>query len=249
MSLRTLAGITTGSQVQLSAAIRASWADRTLKAAQRVSSVIPRKRLLWLSAVFLGWCVLFVRLFDFSCEVVLRVVFGSRPLSFRVIQAHPGDDDLRDTIRLHPAAFTALELKPGGQVLLDWAGDQISVRAIEDHSPFGGNFSNYVQGVVGVRYDPGPPHDFPAHLVARVPAPVRRHLGIPPNTIVMVQRRVRPALIGQLNQLTIPLVGLALAAAAVPSVRGWPLALGTTVVVFLGLAPLRITRPPKGPWP
>lgn len=249
MSLRTLAGITIGSQVQLSAVPRGSWQDRRLKAVQRVSAAVPKKAVPRLMTESLGWGLLSVRLIDFCGEAVLRFMFGSRPLSFRIIQAHPGDDDLRDTIRLHPAAFTALDIRPGGQVLVDWAGERVSVRALEDHNPFGESFSDYVRGVIGVRYDPGPPQDFPPNLIARVPAPIRRHLGVPPNTIIVVRRRVRPALIGQLNQLTMPLAGLVLAAAAVPSVRGWPLVLGTLVAVFLGLAPLRRARPPKGPWP
>jgi hypothetical protein len=166
-------------------------------------------------AFSLSWPLFGLRLVDYGCEVILRLIFGTQPMSFRIIQAHPGDDDLRDTLRLHPAAFTALGLAPGGQVLIDWAGQRTSVRALEDHNPFGGSLSSYVRGVVGVRYDAELPQDFPSHLVARVPAPVRRHLGVPPNTVVVMRRRIRPSLVGQLNQLTMPLAGLVLAAAAV----------------------------------
>jgi hypothetical protein len=100
-----------------------------------------------------------------------------------------------------------------------------------------------------VRYDAGPPTDFPPHLIARVPAPMRRLLEIPPGTVVVVRRRLRPALVSYLNQLTLPVAGLVLAAAAVPAVRGWPLLLGLLAAVVLGLAPLRTTNPPRGRWP
>jgi hypothetical protein len=249
MSLRTLAGITTGERVQVSAVPRPYSRRHRVRAVQRVFTSSPSSRPARVLATGLGWLVMGARLLDFALELGLRAVFGSRWLSFRIIQSHPGDDDLRDTIRLHPAAFTALEVAPGGQVLVEWAGERICVRALEDHNPFGGSLSSYVKQVVGVRYDPGPPQDFPPHLIARVPAPVRRQLGIPPNTTIVVRRRIRPALVAQLNQLTVPLAGLVLAAVAFPPVRGWPLLLGIFAAAFLGLAPLRMARPPRGPWP
>ncbi|HYN94598.1 MAG TPA: hypothetical protein VES42_12175 [Pilimelia sp.] len=249
MSLRTLAGIAARSPVQLSSPPRASWAEHRRRALQRVSSRVPERPAARAGAVFLGWVILATRMLDYLAELVFRLAFRSQVLTFRVVQAHPGDDDLGDTIRLHPAAFTALAIAPGGQVLLDWGGHRTAVRALEDHNPFGSEPSSYVLGMVGVRYDPSPPDDFPPHLVARIPAPVRRRLAIPPNTVIAVRRRLRPALVGQLNQLSIPLAGLVLAAVALPAVRGWPLVLGAAVAAALGLAPLRMPRPPRGPWP
>lgn len=190
-----------------------------------------------------------VRVLDVCAELLLRAAFRSQDLTFRVVQAHPGDDDLRDTIRLHPGAFGALALRPGGQVLLSWGGQRMAVRALEDQKPFDGELSSHVMKSVGLRLDAAPlPSDFPAHLIARVPALVRRSLNIPPNTVIEMRRKLRPAVIGQLNQLTFPVTGL-VAAAAFPEVRGWPLILGGIFAVALGLAPLRMPRPPRGPWP
>jgi hypothetical protein len=154
---------------------------------------------------------------DVCGELLLCAAFRSQTLTFRVIQAHPGDDDLRDTVRLHPGAFGPLALRPGGQVLLSWGGQRMAVRALEDQKPFDGEPSSHVMKSVGLRLAAAPlPSDFPAHLIARVPAPV---------------------------------AGLVVAAAALPEARGWPLLLGGILAVVLGLAPLRMPRPPRGPWP
>jgi hypothetical protein len=57
-----------------------------------------------------------------------------------------------------------------------------------------------------------------------------------------MRRKLRPALIGQLNQLTVPVAGLVVAAAALPEARGWLLLLGGTLAVILGLAPSAIAH-------
>lgn len=64
-----------------------------------------------------------------------------------------------------------------------------------------------------------------------------------------MRRKLRPALIGQLGQLAIPVAGLVVTAAALPEARGWPLILGGIFAFVLSLAPLRMPRPPRGPWP
>ncbi len=250
MSLRTLGGIEKGAEIQLSAIPKTSFRDRRDAASRRVLSRRPRNRLVKLLTVASGCLLLIIRVLDVCAELLLRAAFRSQTLTFRVVQAHPGDDDLGDTIRLHPGAFGALSLHPGGQVLLSWGGQRMAVRALEDQKPFGGEPSSYVMRSVGLHLDAEPlPSDFPAHLIARIPAPVRRTLNIPPNTVIEMRRKLRPALIGQLSQLAVPVAGLVATAAALPGVRGWPLLLGGILAVVLGLAPLRMPRPPRGPWP
>jgi len=250
MSLRTLGGMRPGTEVQLTAIPRAPFRERLALASTRVLQWRPRSAWARASLVLLGYLLLVARLLDVAAEFLLRIAFRSQPLTFRVVHAHPGDDDLRDTIRLHPSAFTTLGLRPGGQVLLHWGGKRMAVRVLEDQKPFDGARSEHVLQSVGVRLDSTDlPDSFPAHLIVRIPAPIRGALNIPPNTIIELRRKLRPALLGQLNQLTVPVAGLVAAAAALPEVRGWPLVVGSLVAVALGLAPLRMPRPPRGPWP
>jgi hypothetical protein len=215
-----------------------------------VFSRAPRGFLRRQLGVVLGVALATVRLLDYILELVLRLALRSQPMCFRVTQANPGDDDLRETIRLHPSAFNALALQPGGQVILGWGDQRVAVRALEDHSPITDRPSPHVMYSVGLHLDePALPEGFPAHLVARVPASVRRGMNIPPNTVVEVRRRLRPAVVSQLNQLTVPTAGLVVGAAAFPAVRGWPLVVGAVAALVLGLAPIRMPRPPRGQWP
>ncbi len=250
LSLRTLGGFATGSEVQLTAIPKTPFREKFDAAANRVLSRRARSRFIKVIAIMLGYLLLALRFLDIFSELVLRAAFRSQSLTFRVIQAHPGDDDLQDTIRLHPSAFGALALRPGGQVLLHWGGQRMAVRALEDQKPFDGEFSSHVMRSVGLHLDSTPlSTDFPANLIARIPAPVRCTLNIPPNTVIEMRRKLRPALVSQLNQLAVPVAGLVATAAALPEVRGWPLLLGGILALVFGLAPLRMPRPPRGPWP
>ena len=250
MSLRTLGSITVNSTVQLSALPRTSGWEWGSRAYTRAFSRPSRRSVRLYAGIALGATFLCVRLIDYLIELVLRLALRSQPMCFRVIQASPGDDDLRETAKLHPAAFTTLGVRPGGQVMVCWGDQSVAVRVLEDQTPIGPEPSAHVLHSVGLHLDgPALPASFPAHLVVRIPAPVRRTLTIPPDTIVEVRRRLRPAVVSQLNQLTISTAGLVLAAAAFPAVRGWPLFLGGLASVVLGLAPLRMPRPPRGHWP
>jgi hypothetical protein len=248
LSLRVLAQVSKNDDIQLSAQPkqRPFSAERALL---RIFARVPTRTVTRRLGLVLGWLVMAPRLVDFTLEALLRMAFRAPVLALRITQAHPGDDGLANTVRLHPAALSAIGCKPGGQVLLKWGGRQMAVRALEDHAPHGEGLSATVLASVGIRYEGELPADFPPHLVGRVPAPVRTQLGIPPHTAVEARRKIRPALLGQLNQLATPLAGLVLAAVAIPDIRGWPVFVGTAIAVAFGLAPLRMPRPPRGPWP
>jgi len=248
LSLRVLAQVTKGDDIQLSAQPKQR-PFSTERALLRIFARVPVGELSRRLGLVLGWLVMLPRLVDFILEAFLRVAFRAPVLALRITQAHPGDDGLANTVRLHPAALSAIGCKPGGQVLLKWGGRQMAVRALEDHAPHGEGLSATVLASVGIRYEGELPADFPPHLVGRVPAPVRTQLGIPPHTAVEARRKIRPALLGQLNQLATPLAGLVLAAVALPDIRGWPVFVGTAIAIAFGLAPLRMPRPPRGPWP
>jgi hypothetical protein len=250
MSVRTLCGITEGSQIQLSTFPKFAPLRSGAWLAGRIFRRSPNEEWKRHLGIAFGLILVGIRFIDLAIELVLRVTLRSQPLAFRVIQANPGDDDLWDTIRIHPAAFAALATNPGGQVLLNWAGQRMAARVLADPNPVDTPASPVVLNSVGLRLDTGLlPDGFPAHLVVRIPAPLRTSLNIPPATIIEIRRRLRPAVISQLNTLTIPVAGLIVTAAALPEVRGWPLIIGAIAALILGLAPLRMPRPPRGRWP
>jgi len=250
MLVRTLCGITEGSQIQLSILPKFAPLQSGAWLVARIFRRSPKATWKRNFGVTFGLILIGIRFIDLAIEIVLRVTLRSQPLAFRVIQANPGDDDLWDTIRIHPAAFAALATNPGGQVLLNWAGQRMAARVLADPNPVDTPASPVVLNSVGLRLDTGLlPDGFPAHLVVRIPAPLRTSLNIPPATIIEIRRRLRPAVISQLNTLTIPVAGLIVTAAALPEVRGWPLIIGSIAALILGLAPLRMPRPPRGRWP
>jgi hypothetical protein len=250
MFVRILSGISDGSTIQLSRFPSTPSSQFSAQLVARVFMRPPDARWQRRLAVILGLAVRGLRLMDLAIELVLRLVLRSQPLAFRVLQANPGDDDLRDTIRIHPTAFSALALSPGGQVILNWAGRTMTARVLEDPVP-ADTASPHILDSAGLHLDaPGYlPDGFPAHLAVRIPAPMRQSLNIPPSTIIEIRRRLRPTVISHLNQLTIPVAGIILAAAAIPAVRGWPLIAGSIAAIALGLAPLRMPRTPRGRWP
>ena len=253
MFLRILCEITEGSIVQLSTFPKLAMPQYRARLTARVFRRPPRETWKKNAGMLLGLMLMGVRLIDFTFELVLRLTLRSQPLAFRVVQANPGDDDLKDTIRLHPSAFAALALSPGGQVILNWAGHRMTARVLEDPSPTDtvAAASPHVLSSAGLHLDvPGIlPDGFPAYLVVKMPAFLRQSLNIPPSTIIELRRRLRPAVVAHLNQLTVPVAGLILAAAAFPEIRGWPLIGGAVAALILGLAPLRMPRPPRGRWP
>lgn len=253
MFVRILCEIAEGSVVQLSTFPKLETPQYRARLAARVFRRPPSEAWKKNVGALLGLMLVGLRLIDFTLELILRLALRSQPMAFRVLQANPGDDDLKDTIRLHPSVFAALALNPGGQVILSWAGHRITARALEDPIPTDtpAAASPVVLGSAGLHLDvPGIlPEGFPAHLAIKMPAFLRRSLNIPPSTVIEVRRRLRPAVVSHLNQLTIPVAGLILAAAAFPEVRGWPLVAGAVAALVLGLAPLRMPRTPRGRWP
>jgi hypothetical protein len=251
MFMRTMVGTPDRSTIQLSAMPEISPSSVSTQLIERAFRFPVAQQWKRIAGVPLGTIVLAVRWIDYFVEFLLRLALRSQTLTFRVAQANPGDDDLQDTIRIHPTAFPALGLRPGDQVIVNWAGSRTTARVLEDPNPVDTQESSspLILSAVGLHLDGLLPEGFPAHLVAKVPAPMRTALGIPPSTLIDIRRRIRPAVLGQLNQLTIPVAGLILAAAAFPSVRGWPLVAGAIAAVMLGLAPLRRPRPPRGRWP
>lgn len=201
-------------------------------------------------AVTVASCLLLLlRVADLGLEAILRGAFRSPALSVITTRAHAGDDAL-DIVRLHPSAFPMLAIKPGAQIVVAWGPRRTVAIALEDHRTHevpAASLEARASRVEHVSADL--PAEFPPHIVVRVSARVRRNVGAPAATAVQLRRRVRPLLISNLNQLVLPVLGLALAAAALNRPHwGW-LSVGFAALVVLSLAGLRHPRPPKGPWP
>lgn len=184
------------------------------------------------------------RLLDLFVEDMLRWALRAPPLAFRTVKSGLGDDDLRDTVRLHQDALDALAAKPGGQVILSWADREVAVRVLTLTDPY----EPPGLGLAAVDPDsPEVPDGFPPQRLVSIPPSVRRTLDIPPATVVEIRRRLRTALLSQANQLIIPVTGLILAAVVIP-LKWWQILTGVVIVLVLALTPLRIPKPPLGRW-
>lgn len=236
--LRVLLGATSGGAAPITLAELASDEDLTRRSdpAGGPRSLVARARLL--GARLGAWL-------DQRLEAGLRALFRAPELHARVTQAHAGDDTAA-TVTLHPAAFDRLGAVPGSQVLVRWGGREIVAAAVADHDPHAGDGPAEIarQSQRVDRFSPALPVDMPGHLVVRLSAPARNALGCPAATVIAVRRRLRPMLVGNLNQLVIPLAGVILAAAALEQPNWYLIGSGTFVMSVFALAGLRIPRPP-----
>lgn len=247
--LRTLIGASLGGLVQLTDVSGYVEHRRSRERSQR-QTMFERGRP-WRSALVVIRRKLAqrARWLDFQSERLLRALLRAPPIVVRATQA-PIGDDVTNVVRLHPAMFTWLGIQPGMQVGVTWCGLTVTALALEDLDAYDAAALARVrefQAVERTVFDL--PDGLPPHLVARLSLSVRRQLGVPGHTIVEVRRRVRPVVLAQLNQMTVPVAGIFLAGVAVSDLRGWPLVVGLAIVVVFGLAPLRRARPPKGLWP
>jgi hypothetical protein len=247
--LRTLVGVNNGQCVQLASVgsaqlrRRADSSPARLKATNRISAVGH------VAVALLAGLRRSIRMIDYILEILLRGLLRSPTVVVRSTQAPVGDDSA-SVVRLHPNIFASLGLRPGMQVVVSWCGIRVAAVALEDYEAYDPEASTFVQDRQAVeRTSAVSIKGLPPHLVARVSLSTRRQLGIPAQTAVEVRRRLRPMVVAQLNQLTIPVAGIFLAGVAVPDLRWWPLVVGLVIVVVFGLAPLRQPRPPKGLWP
>ena len=249
MLTRALFELRVGDNVQLSRIPRAPGRFRR-SLSRRARSGPPTGPFVGVVAVFWGAVILAGRLVDVLVETALRILIRAPGQSVRVVQAHPGDDSSdRRIVRLHPSVFPVLGITPGMQVFVQWGRERTIAIALEDYQPHSETIPSFLRSrqAAGTRLDL--PGEFPPHLVARVSLSVRYDLGMSSDTVAIIRRRLRTAVLQQMNQLSIPVAGLLLAALAVPDFRGWHLYGGLALVVILGLLPLRKPPPPRGRWP
>jgi len=248
-ALRTLLELEAGSSMQLARPPAPGRELRYIRLANRISRRrdLPETMRRVLSA--LGAFVVILRSLDVLTEIVLRLALRSPSIMLRTTQAVIGDDS-ENVARLHPSVFPLLGITPGRQILVNWCGTEAAVVALEDHTA-----TDAEQEAASRRYQrvertgEALPKGFPGHLVVHLPSPVRQELTMPASTIVSVRRRLRPLVLTHLNQLALPVAGLAAAVAAIPELRWLPTILASALVLVLGFLNLRVPKQPKGVWP
>jgi hypothetical protein len=184
-------------------------------------------------------------------ERCLRLLFWAPEITLGVTEPVIGDDTNR-VARLPQHSFPLLGIKPGDQVLVSWADRQAIAIALEAYQArdVGEDLlaqSRQVDVILTEAFDQGTPES----LCVGVTAELRLDLGIPRETIVTVRRRLVPLFIGRLNELTIPVGALVLAAAAVEGLKEhwFGILFGYLIVLGLALSPLRHRGAPNGRYP
>ena len=196
-------------------------------------------------ARFLSALIYLSRLPDLALEIVLRFLLRAPQVALRVTQAPSGDDG-EDVVRINPSVFPLLGIKPGHQVLLQWGNRTKSAIALEELT----SQTQTSEKIARVELlENSDLVNYSQHLIIRVSSSVRLDLGCPVSTVLIVRRRVRPVLIRNLVQLVIPVAGTIFAAAALDNPPWGILLGGLLIMTFLGLAPARYSRPPRGLWP
>ncbi|MFL6245435.1 MAG: hypothetical protein ACJ74H_05390 [Thermoanaerobaculia bacterium] len=185
-----------------------------------------------------------MRRLGWVAEVLLRVLFHSPPLPMTTIEAQLGDDTNR-VIRIQREAFSLLGIHPGDDVFVEWADRRVIAVAHE-------SFDTGQGSVIPTLDTWGSAKEvIPAarHLIVGIDAELRGELRIPRRTVVTVRRRVTSIFARRLNEVTVPVGGLLLAAAAIPDFPFTAVVVGTFVVTVFAMLPARYRVPPKGRWP
>lgn len=250
MLLRTLAGVENASEVAL-APLRVSRDRHFMAASLRKRVVVRSSGNSSLNALTLpvGVLLLLLRCLDFLLEYALRPALLAPRVAVRTEQGQLGDDT-GDVVRAHPALIASLGLpEHGGQAIMSWGHRRTAVLVVPDIAD-DVNVNEHLSRLRAVTVtEHVRSEQFPRHLLVRVSANARQILGMPPHTVVELRRRLRPLVLRQMNNLITPLLGLVLAAVAIEDLPRGAVVLAAAAVLFLGLAPLRLSRPGRGLWP
>lgn len=199
--------------------------------------------------LFVGILKRFIHYLGQIFELFLRPILRAPVVVLRTVEALIGEDTYQ-VVRINPQIFPLLGIKPGDQVVIGWASRQVVATALEFPPELNTDprITTTLQRTdlhrIGSRESIAP------HLSIGITAPMRSCLGIPRHTVVEVRRRLTPIILGRINELTIPVGGLLLAALALPGViPRWGIIMSIIVVVALALISARYRTPPSGRWP
>jgi hypothetical protein len=179
-------------------------------------------------------------------ERLLGPVLGTPRFAFRTTEALVGDD-VHPVVRLPPASFPLIGIRPGDQVVLTWADRAAVAIALEQVSLSLQTAEDLRRHqMVDLRAGRHPRDG--DHLTVEVAASIRHVLGIPRETVLQVHRRLWPQIAVRLNGLIVPVGGLLLAAAAVPGFEPRWMWMGLLGILVLEVLHLRLPAPPRGRW-
>ena len=125
-------------------------------------------------------------------EFLLRSYFKAPKLPFLTTIPYMGDEFPR-LVRLHPAAFTLIGVKPGDEVIVEWCGRRTSAIADElVHLDSQTQKSDFISD----------------QMYISVSGQVSVDLGITMSTAVEVRRKVIPRVLYNLNSVFIPVISV-----------------------------------------
>jgi hypothetical protein len=237
MLTRTLAGVSASDDQKLDIAPlepeHLKWTDR-LRGRTSLQGVIG-------VSIATAYCV--ARWIPWAAEVILRLLFHSPQLAMRTVEAQLGDDTNR-VIRIPPETFSVLGIKEGDEVFVEWADRRVIAVA---HQAFNANPADARAATVDTW---GTELELSArHLIVGIAAEMRGELRIPRRTVITVRRRVLSIFVQRINELTVPVGGLLLAALTIQGLSRVFVAVGVVVVTILAMLPARYRVPPRGRWP
>lgn len=176
-----------------------------------------------------------------AIEKTLRIVLRAPAVSFRTVEATPGEDQSM-IARIRPELFPLLGIQAGDQVYVEWGPRNRSVViALEQRPP-----DTAWPDIEFVGHRPEPPPSLPDFAVIGLGATTRVALGIPRMAVVTVRRRVTPLIVKKANQLIVPVAGLFLGLSVDAHLAVWLLVCAAVVILGLMIAPIRMRRPPRG---
>jgi hypothetical protein len=181
-------------------------------------------------------------------ELFLRPILRSPIVALTTSDALVGEDTYR-VVRLNAQIFPLLGIVPGEQVIINWASNRVVATALE----LPPNCVEQPELLSSIQrtdlHRTGSRNSVAPQLTVKLTAPMRANLGVPRYTVVTVRRRLTPIVLARLNQLTIPIGGLLLAALAIPNLSSRTIWASVIAVIALALISARYRMPPHGRWP
>jgi hypothetical protein len=177
---------------------------------------------------------------------VLEVLLGAPAVPLRATEAVVGDEG-RTVVRVDATALDFLGVRPGEEVIVSWAGREVTARALLQTSELRERMRDQLAQITGrqsrlatrARVGTG---KILWHLQVWVSPAVRDALVIPPDTIVRLRRSVVHVVLRHFLALLLPVGGLTIAVLAIPGIP-WPLqVLLPLLALVLAFVPVRLAR-------
>ncbi|MCA1708154.1 MAG: hypothetical protein LC808_34720, partial [Actinobacteria bacterium] len=154
-----------------------------------------------------------------TLDKMLERALGAPELHLRSTEAVIGDDTER-VVRVDPTALDLLGTGKGCEVIVGWLDREVRARVLESTEAMWVRMRAQLTGITGQQAIVSPTTDVPLvieHLAVWLPAPLRAELGAPKDTVVRIRRRVWPVVRSHANEALLPLLGIVVGIAALPT--------------------------------